>query len=223
MTNFVKRIFKLFFGLFLSTLGIVMTMKANLGFIPWDVLHQGVANTVGMTVGRVIILIGLIICIICLFLGEKFGFGTITNIIFIGLFIDILLSFDFIPQMKGYITGIAMMMAGLFTVSFGTYFYISSGFCAGPRDNLMVAIERKTGLAVGLCRGLLEVSAVFSGWFLGGPVGLGTILSAFGISFCIQIVFSLMKFDPTKIDHESLITTSKFLIHFFKARTLDSY
>jgi len=216
MTNFVKRIFKLFFGLFLSTLGIIMTMKANLGFILWDVLHQGVANTVGMTVGRVIILIGLIICIICLFLGEKFGFGTITNIIFIGLFIDILLSFDFIPQMKEYITGIAMMMAGLFTVAFGTYFYISSGFCAGPRDNLMVAIERKTGLAVGLCRGLLEVSAVFSGWFLGGSVGIGTILSAFGISFCIQIVFSLMKFDPTKIDHESLITTSKFLIHFLK-------
>ena len=104
------------------------------------------------------------------------------------------------------------MLIGLLIISIGTFFYISSGFCAGPRDNLMVAIERKTGLAVGFCRGIIETSAVLTGWLLGGPVGIGTILSAFGISFCIQIVFSIMKFDPTKVKHETLAVTSKTLL-----------
>ena len=214
MTNYSKRIFKLFFGLFLCGLGIVMTMKANMGFSPYDVLHQGIANTFGLTIGTVSILIGLIICIICLFLGEKLGLGTISDMILIGILIDLFLSLNFIPKMNGYLSGLVMITTGLFTIAFGSYLYISSGFCAGPRDNLMIAIKRKTGLAVGFCRGLLEVSAVLCGWLLGGPVGIGTVLSAFGISFCIQIVFSLMKFNPTKIEHETLISTSKLLIHF---------
>jgi len=213
LTNLTKRIFKLLFGLFLYAIGIVMTMKANMGFAPWDVLHQGLAITIGMTFGQITILVGLIICVISIFLGEKFGFGTILNIILIGLLIDIILHFNIIPQMNKYISGIILMTAGLFTIAFATYFYIGSGFCAGPRDSLMVAIERKTGLAVGLCRGILEISAVLAGWLLGGPVGFGTILSAFGISFCIQIVFSLLKFDPTKIEHETLIVTFKNLFH----------
>jgi len=214
MTNFTKRIFMLFFGLFICSLGIVMTMKANIGFAPYDVLHQGIANSIGMTIGRVSILIGLIICIICLFLGEKLGLGTISDMILIGILIDLFISLNFIPQMNGYVSGITLMVAGLFTIAFGIYFYISSGFGAGPRDNLMVIVEKKTGLTVGLCRGILEISAILIGWLLGGPVGIGTILYALGISFCIQIVFSLMKFDPAKIEHETLGTTSKFLIHF---------
>lgn len=214
MIYFTRRISKLIFGLFLFALGVVMTMKANIGFAPYDVLHQGIANTIGTTIGRASILIALIICITCIFLGEKLGLGTILDMILIGLFIDMILSLNFIPQMNGYFSGIILMMIGLFTIAFGTYFYISTGFCAGPRDNLMVALERKTGLAVGLCRGLLEISVVLIGWLMGGPVGIGTILYAFGISFCIQIVFSILKFDPTKIEHETLVTTSKFLMQF---------
>ena len=214
MTNFTKRIFKLFFGLFVSSLGIVMTMKANIGFAPYDVLHKGIANTMGITIGSASILIGLIICIIGIFLGEKLGLGTISDMILVGILIDLFLSLNFIPQMSGYLYGIVLMIAGLFTIAFGTYFYISSEFCAGPRDNLMVAVERKTGLAIGFCRGILEISVVLIGWLMGGPVGIGTIFFAFGISFCIQIVFSLMKFDPTKIEHETLIVTFKNLFQF---------
>jgi len=188
-------------------------MKANIGFAPYDVLHKGVANTMGITIGSASILIGLIICIISIFLGEKLGLGTISDMVLVGILIDLFLSLNFIPQMNGYLSGIALMMVGLFTISFGVFFYMSSGFCAGPRDNLMVAVERKTGLAVGFCRGILEISVVLIGWLMGGPVGIGTILYAFGISFCIQIVFSLMKFDPTKIEHETFRTTLKLLTH----------
>ncbi len=217
MNNFFRRFLYLLIGLFLYALGIVITMKANLGFAPWEVFHWGIGKTIGMTIGNVSILTGLLICVIVILMGEKLGLGTILNMILIGVFIDLLISFNLIPQINGLIPGAAMMIAGLFIISFGSYFYISSGFGAGPRDSLMVAIKRKTKLPVGLCRGMLEISVVLTGWMLGGPVGIGTVLAAFGISFCIQIVFSLMKFEATSVQHETLdMTQRNFKALYFK-------
>lgn len=217
MNNFFRRFIYLLIGLLLYALGIVITMKANLGFAPWEVFHWGIGKTIGMTIGNVSILTGLLICVIVILMGEKLGLGTILNMILIGVFIDLLMSFTLIPQINGLISGTAMMIAGLFIISFGSYFYISSGFGAGPRDSLMVAIKRKTKLPVGLCRGMLEISVVLSGWMLGGPVGIGTVLAAFGISFCIQIVFSLMKFEATSVQHETLdVTRRNFKALYFK-------
>lgn len=105
------------------------------------------------------------------------------------------------------------MITGLFIISFGSYFYIGSGFGAGPRDSLMVALQRKTGLPVGLCRGILEGSVVLIGWLLGGPVGIGTVIAAFGIGFCIQIVFAIMKFDATSVKHETLNATRQYFMN----------
>ncbi len=211
MNNFFMRMIKLGSGLFLYALGIVVTMKANLGFAPWDVLHQGISQTAGISIGRISILVGLLICVLVTLMGEKLGLGTILNMLLIGIFLDWILEVGIIPQMEGFISGVIMMITGLFTISFASYFYIGSGFGAGPRDSLMVAIERKTGLAVGISRGITEGSAVFIGWLLGGPVGLGTVLSAFGISLCIQAVFTLLSFDPTRIKHETLGATLKSL------------
>lgn len=202
---------KLLFGLFLYALGIVITMKANLGFAPWEVFHQGVSNTIGLSIGKVSILTGFVICILVALMGEKLGLGTILNMFLIGIFMDIILDFNVIPLMNGFISGVLMMFTGLFIISFASYFYIGSAFGAGPRDSLMVTIERKTGLAVGISRGIIEGAAVLIGWLLGGPVGFGTILGAFGISFCIQMVFSLMKFETTRIKHETLGATLQSL------------
>jgi uncharacterized membrane protein YczE len=95
----------------------------------------------------------------------------------------------------------------LFVISLGSFFYISSGFGAGPRDGLMVALTRKTHLPIGVCRGGIEVLVVFLGWRLGGMVGFGTVLSAFSIGFCIQLTFSLLRFKPTAIVHENVTET----------------
>jgi uncharacterized membrane protein YczE len=119
---------------------------------------------------------------------------------------------NILPNIQGLVLGTVVMFAGLFTIAFGTFFYIRSGFGAGPRDSLMVGLKRKTKLPVGLCRGLLEGSVVLAGWLLGGPVGIGTLLAAFGISACIQVVFlSLMKFEATSVQHETLDVTIKNL------------
>ncbi|MFA5564150.1 MAG: hypothetical protein WDA32_08185, partial [Candidatus Caldatribacteriota bacterium] len=88
-----------------------------------------------------------------------------------------------------------------------TYLYIDTGFGAGPRDGLMVALARITKLPIGICRGVIEFMAVVSGWLLGGMVGIGTVLAAFGIGFCVQITFYFLKFDATKVEHETIAYT----------------
>ena len=211
MNNFLKRITNLLFGLFLFALGGVITMIANLGFSPWDVFHQCIAKTSGMSIGNVSILMGLVICILVFLMGEKIGLGTLLNMLLVGFFIDRILELNILPEMGSFISGVAMMIAGLFTIAFASYFYIGSGFGAGPRDSLMVAVERKTGLAVGVSRGIVEGTAVLIGCLLGGPVGFGTVLAAFGVGFCVQIVFSALKFDVTRVKHETLRATLESL------------
>ncbi len=203
------RIFRLFLGLFLYALGIVLTMKAHIGFAPWEVFHAGIGTAIGMSIGNVSIVAGLAIGLLALIMGERLGAGTICNMVFIGIFIDLLLNLGIVPEMKGFLLGMALLVAGLFTIALASYFYISSGYGAGPRDSLMVALTKKTHLPIGLCRGGLESLAVLIGWLLGGMVGIGTIVSALIIGFCIQITFRVLKFDPTKIHHEDLMSTLK--------------
>lgn len=207
MKNFLMRLLRLILGLFLYALGINFTLKANVGYAPWDVFHVGFSRIVGMSIGTTTIITGVVIVLITVILGEKVGLGTILNMLLIGAFLDILLVLQLIPTANNLLLGILMIIVGLFIVAFATYFYISTGFGAGPRDSLMVALTRKTKLPVGICRGTIEFLAVFIGWRLGGMVGIGTVLSALLIGFCVQITFKFLKFDTTKIKHETLAET----------------
>lgn len=209
MKQFYTRLLRLIVGLFLYSLGIVITIRANIGYAPWDVFHAGLANTMGINIGTASIIIGIIIVVATILLGEKVGLGSILNMILIGLFIDALLSINLIPAPDNFMLGIIMLIAGLFVIAFASYFYINSAFGAGPRDSLMVALTRITKLPVGICRGAIEVLAVLAGWRLGGMVGAGTVISALAIGVCIQITFKLLKFDAAKVKHETLDQTLK--------------
>jgi len=211
MKQFLIRLLRLIFGLFLYALGIVVTLKAHVGYAPWEVFHVGLAGTMGISIGTASILTGLVIGLLTILLGEKLGLGTILNMVLIGIFLDIILGFNIIPLINNFVFGIIMMIAGLFIISLASYFYIGSAFGAGPRDSLMVALTRKTGLPIGLCRGIIEVAAVLVGWRLGGMVGIGTIIAAFAIGFCIQTIFKLLNFDAKEVKHESLDQTIKIL------------
>ncbi len=221
MKNYLVRLCSLLLGLFLFAVGIVITMKANIGYAPWDVLHSGISELTGISFGIVSILTGILICFIVVAVGEKLGLGTILNMVLIGTFIDVILNANLIPKINGFFPGLIVLITGLFVISFGSYFYIKAGFGAGPRDYLMVVIRRKTHLPVGVSRGLVEGSAVLAGWALGGPVGSGTVLAAFGISFCIQIVFSLMKFESTSIQHETLGVTYRNISNLLRIKKSD--
>jgi len=212
---------RLIWGLFLFSFGIVVTMKAHIGYAPWDVFHVGLAKTIGVSIGTVAIITGIIIGIISLLLGEKIGLGTILNMILIGVFFDLIYELPLIPLANNLALGITMLMIGLFIIALASYFYIGSGLGAGPRDSLMVAITRKTGLPIGVCRGVIELFAVLVGWALGGMVGIGTVLAAFAIGFCVQITFNLLKFDVTKVQHETLDYTYKTIFRNKKQKVFE--
>jgi len=216
------RILNLIFGLFLFALGIVITIKANVGYAPWDVFHVGLAITTGLSIGVAGIVTGAVIVIITIALGEKLGLGTFANMIMIGLFIDLIMWPDIIPTSNNFWVGIAMMLFGIILISVGSYFYIKTAFGTGPRDSLMIAINRRTKMPVGVCRGLVELMATVGGWFLGGMVGVGTVIFVIGIGFCIQVVFAIFKFDAKSVKHETLNETYKSFKKKFNKKTSDS-
>ncbi|KPU43264.1 hypothetical protein OXPF_32780 [Oxobacter pfennigii] len=211
MRQFYNRLLRLIWGLFLYAVGIVVTLNAHIGYAPWEVFHVGFAKTAGISIGTASIIAGAVIGIIALLLGEKLGLGTILNMLLIGVFLDLILGFHIIPMASSFAFGIIMLIIGLFVIALASYFYIGSAFGAGPRDSLMVALTRKTRLPIGVCRGMIELLAVFAGWRLGGMFGIGTIISALTIGFCVQITFRLLKFDTTEIQHETLGVTYKML------------
>ena len=203
------RITRLIFGLFLYALGIAVTIQAQVGYAPWDVLHVGLAKTMGITIGQASILVGVVLVVVALISKESVGLGTLLNMVLIGVFFDLIMSLDLIPTADQMIYGVGMLLIGLMIISFASYFYIGAGLGAGPRDSLMVVLARKTHLPIGFCRGAIEVLAVAIGWKLGGMVGIGTVIAAFAIGFCIQITFWALKFDPKKVEHKALRMLSK--------------
>jgi uncharacterized membrane protein YczE len=208
LKKFSERLAGLLFGLFLYALGIAFTIEADFGYAPWDVFHKGISNIAGISIGNASIALGLVICVALYLLQESLGLGTLLNMVVIGAVLDLILESKLIPVMDGPISGTAMMVLGLFVISLATFFYMRSGFGSGPRDGLMVALERRSGLPVGICRAAIESLAVLLGWLMGGPVGFGTLIAAFGTGVCIQITFSLFGFNATEVKHENLRETA---------------
>ncbi len=194
-------------GLVLYALGIVMTINANVGYAPWEVFHVGFADTVGLTIGAASIIAGVVIVILVTALGEKLGLGTVASMILTGVFIDVIVMLDVIPVAHNIVAGIIMLAVGMFIITLGSYFYMKAAFGAGPRDNLMVVLTRKTKIPVGACRLLVELLVTCIGWLLGGMVGIGTVISFAAIGVCVQIVFGVFRFDVTAVKHETLQET----------------
>jgi uncharacterized membrane protein YczE len=211
MQKLAIRLLFLSVGTFLTALGVVLTIKANIGYAPWEVFHVGLALTAKMSIGVATIVAGVVIVVIVTVCGEKIGFGTICSMVLTGVFIDLIIRLNIIPLAANLTVGIVMLITGLFVVSAGTCFYMKSAFGAGPRDNLMVVLNRKTKLPVGICRSMVELSVTLAGWILGGMIGIGTVISVIAIGVCIQITFALFRFDPTAVEHETLKQTFDML------------
>lgn len=204
MEKLTQRLLRLSLGLFLYALGIAITLKAQIGYAPWDAFHAGLAKKIGISIGTASISVGVVIIIITALLKERIGLGSLSNMIVVGLLLDLILALDILPTAKNFPLGVLMMVSGLFVIAFATYFYIGSGFGAGPRDSLMVALARKTKLPIGICRAAIELGALLSGWWLGGMVGIGTAISALMAGFSVQLVFKVLNFEPTQIKHQGL-------------------
>ena len=211
MKAYFHRLFTLVSGLFLLAVGIVITIQANIGYAPWEVFHAGLALQTSMSIGTISILAGLVILIGALLLQERIGVGTIANMILVGLFIDMIISWAIIPLNANFFIGVIMLFGGFFILAFGSYYYIKSAFGSGPRDSLMVALNRKTKLPIGFCRIIIELTSTLVGWLLGGQVGIGTLIAVLASGFCVQLVFSWLKFDAAAVKHQSLRETLKLI------------
>lgn len=210
MNNYVKRIIKLIFGLFLYSLGSFLTIQANIGLAPWEAFSMGGAYLTHISYGNIVVITGLIIIVIDFALKEKIGFGTILNAILIGKFVDLIQFTNIIPKMSNLGLGLLMLLLGQVVICFGSYFYIGSSLGCGPRDALMIALgKRMPKVPIGAVRGLLEGTVLIIGWLLGAKIGIGTAIYVLGIGFILQFTFKLLHFDVKNIQHESISDTVK--------------
>src|SRR5437764_11136361 len=171
-----RRLSQLVFGLLLCGTGVALTIDADLGLAPWDVLHQGLSKHTGIAIGTVAIFVGFAVLLLWLPLKERYGVGTLLNVVLIGLTIDVLLAV--LPDHPPMPVRITFLLVGTFLFGPGSGFYIGAGMGPGPRDGLMTALAAR-GYSVRVVRTLLEASVLAIGFVLGGSVGVGTLLFAF--------------------------------------------
>jgi uncharacterized membrane protein YczE len=176
------------FALFGSSIAILI--RANLGTSPWVMLTVALSQISGLTPGTMSMIIGLFVLIGSLILRERIGWGTLGNILFIGPWIDLALSI--IPSVTGnWLLQIAMLLASILLMGLASAIYIGVDAGAGPRDTLMLAVERNSRLSLRLARGSIEVIVVLLGWLLGGPAGIGTVVFALLIGPAVQWGFKV--------------------------------
>ncbi|MGZ4690987.1 MAG: membrane protein YczE [Acidimicrobiia bacterium] len=173
-----RRLPRLVVGLLALGIGIAMMVEARLGVSPYDVLHQGLADLTGLSFGTVVIGLGLLVLLLWIPLGQRFGIGTVINTLTVGLIVDAFLDWSPDPSTIGLRW--VYLLGGIVIIAFGVGLYIGAGLGPGPRDGLMTGIAAK-GYPLWLVRTGLELTALLAGWLLGGDVGIGTLLFAFGI------------------------------------------
>ena len=177
--------FFLCFGLVLFGLGEGLLIVSAVGASPWSVLAQGIYLNVGFSVGILTILISVVVLFLWLPLNQKPGIGTILNALIIGLMIDICIKF--VPTPEDYISQLLLAIMAVLTVGLGGGIYLIGNLGAGPRDGLMIGLQQKTNLPIAAVRAFLEITVMSIGWYLGGTVGVGTLLFALGIGPAVTL------------------------------------
>ena len=177
--------FFLCFGLSLFGLGEGLLIVSFTGASPWSVLAQGISLNVNLSIGTITLLISIAVLILWIPLGQKPGMGTIFNALIIAIMID--LCIKYVPTPSNYIYQLLLAVISVIMVGIGGGIYLVSNLGAGPRDGLMIGLQKLTNFPISVVRGTLEISVVSIGWYLGGTVGVGTLLFAFGIGPCVAL------------------------------------
>ena len=179
----IKPKFSTFFflclGLTFFGLGEGLLIVSFTGASPWSVLAQGISTKVNFSIGTITLFISIGVLFFWMFLNQKPGMGTILNALIISLMIDVCI--NYIPTPENYISQVLLAIIAVLMVGLGGGIYLVANLGAGPRDGLMVGLQQKTNLPIAIVRASLEITVVSIGWYLGGTVGVGTLLFAFGI------------------------------------------
>lgn len=192
--RFAFQLVQINLGLMLMGFSIAVMLAAHIGLGPLEVFNQGLGMRTGISIGRATQLSGLaVVALTFLVLGTRPGLGTILNMVLVGLWIDLFSQFAAIPQASNWLLAGLQVEAGVALFAFATALYITASLGAGPFDNLMLALERKTHLRVGRIRTAIELALLASGFLLGGTVGAGTVLFAFTVGPILQYFLALLR------------------------------
>lgn len=193
--TFIRDFIVIQIGFMLYGLAIALIIRADLGTGTWVVLEVALANILGIKIGTMTIYMGFFVLFIALALREQVGWGTLGNILSIGPWLNLFL--DWLGTPTGNLPlQIGMFLSGILIQGIATAVYIGVDAGAGPRDSLMLAIQRTTGVSIRLARGAIEVIVVLIGWLLGGPLGFGTVVFALLIGPSVQWAFRLFNVQP---------------------------
>ena len=192
----MRRLLQLSIGLTLYGASMALMLRAALGLDPWDVFHQGVSGQVGLSIGMVVNLTGLVVLLLWIPLRQRPGIGTVANVVMIGTAMD--LTLRVLPSIEGLALQVGALILSIVANGFAGALYIGAGLGPGPRDGLMTGLARRTGWSLRLVRTGIEVTVLALGWALGGTVGVGTLLYAFGIGPLVQFFLPMVSIPEAK-------------------------
>ncbi len=201
-------------SLFVNGFGLYLTIRANIGAAPWDVLNLGISRTLGIRYGTASIAVSVTILLIDILLKEPVGVAMFIDAIVVGKSVDFFNWLDPVPSCRSLLTGIPVLILGLIILAYTQYTYMIASLGCGPRDTLMVGLAKRVRrVPIGAVSIVILGTATLVGWLLGGPVGIGTIICAFGAGPIMQLAFRTVRFDATAIRHQRLRDTIKVFLH----------
>lgn len=190
--TFPRDFFVIQIGFALFGLSIAVMIRSNFGTGPWALLEVALSELTGITPGRMSIIVGFAVLLLALAMGEKVGWGTLGNILFIGLWEDMFL--HRIPSVENnLVLQVLMLLSAILLMGIASAIYIGVNAGAGPRDSLMLAVHRKSAWSIRFGRAVIEILVVTVGWLLGGPLGFGTLIFALLIGPSVQWAFKLFR------------------------------
>lgn len=199
--TFIQDFLRIQAGFLLFGLAITLMIRGNIGTSAWAVLEVALAKRIGISIGTMTVLMGFMVLVGAVLMREKMGWGTLGNILSIGPWEDMWLSI--VPSVEdNFLLQGAMLLTAIFIMGLASAIYIGVDAGAGPRDSMMLAIKRKTGISIRTARGIIEVTVVTLGWLLGGPAGLGTLVYALLVGPSVQWGFKIFRVQPHKPDQE---------------------
>ncbi len=200
-------------GLLVFAFGVHLTIFANIGLAPWDCLGMGISYHTPLNYGLSMTLMAVTVLIIDIILKEKIGYGTIIDALLTGNFVQMFNNINPLPLNTNMWLGIVIMVIGFIFMALGMAIYMKSEQCCGPRDALLVGLgKRMPKIPIGIVEIALWAAVLLIGWLLGGPVGIGTLISTFGAGLVMQLVYSLMNFEPRKLNHRGVMEITKELV-----------
>ena len=199
-------------GLLVFSFGVHLTIFANIGVAPWDCLGMGIAAHMPLNYGLAMTCTSVIILGIDLLLHERIGYGTIIDALLTGNFVQAFNDHSPLEPCTSLWAGIAMMLVGFAFMAVGMWVYMRGEQCCGPRDALLVGLgKRLPSVPIGVVQIILWTVVTAVGWLLGGPIGVGTLLSAFGAGAVMQLVYQLLRFEPRDVEHHDVVEVTRRL------------